>query len=431
MSMEFSGNLTRIYVDGVAHCDWRLTIYGCAEQQASYIINMLNIGVSGAAILIGICILVHRIGFNGQQLFDFGIHKNCFRPRPLDSMLLFLTIFNILRLINSVVLVTNVAPDNWIARSFLFEIGWQFGYGSFALYLIGIAQALAESHKALASGWLPSPTTVDIIGLTFFFAPFITNNVCSLATGILADSNPYLAEVFIHVLYVLWFIHCSALGLTVLMCGIRLVGVLNVYLAKFQRTGSRWAPLKTGIFKIKAVVSIIFICLISFATFLLLYGILRNIIIVNTVGSMVLSAIWNLLGAFTTLAVEAAIIFNPNSNAKGPTFFGLKLASSDKAETGTNVITSGNGNVIGNYDTQFSTYTNNQDNSYTGTLSHNAFSQLKHHGQFDDGPDDYAYETQAAAYEPSTILTSNVGIPLDDVAYAGKTSKVGLVQATA
>ncbi|ORX57637.1 hypothetical protein DM01DRAFT_1319638 [Hesseltinella vesiculosa] len=345
-------------------------------------------------------------------------------------MIFFLTIFNILRLINSVVLITDAGAGNWIARSFLFEIGWQFGYGSFALYLIGIAQTLADSHKALASGWLPSPQTVDAIGLTFFFAPFVTNNVCSLATGFLANSNPYAAEVFVRMLYVLWFVHCFSLGTTVTLCGYRLVNVLNGYLEKFKRSGPRWMPLKNGIFKIKAVVGIIFICLESFATFLLLYGILRDTIIVNVVGSMVLSAIWNLLGALTTLAVEAAILFNPNTmTKKGGTFFGIKLSSTSDDKTGSasgydfNQSTQRQTDM---FDTQFSNYTNNHDNSYTGTLSHNAFSHLKQQGPYDfDSHFDQIDHSELE--QPGAILASNVGIPLDDMVYQPYGNKVGTV----
>lgn len=68
----------------------------------------------------------------------------------------------LVRLLASLVLVTDVAPTNLIFRSWLFEISWQFGYGGckwsiiiiapshhyslyvVALYLVGIAQTLAD-----------------------------------------------------------------------------------------------------------------------------------------------------------------------------------------------------------------------------------------------------------------------------------------------
>jgi hypothetical protein len=61
-------------------------------------------------------------------------------------MLLFIVIYNLLRLLSSTILIADVVPD-MISRSFIFEFPWQFGYGSFALYLIGIAQTLADVRK--------------------------------------------------------------------------------------------------------------------------------------------------------------------------------------------------------------------------------------------------------------------------------------------
>lgn len=61
--------------------------------------------------------------------------------------------------------------------------------------------------------------------------------------------------------------------------------------------------------QIRAVMGIIVICLMMFAVFLLLYGALRDQIMVNVPGSIFLGVIWNFLGPLTTLFVEMAIIF--------------------------------------------------------------------------------------------------------------------------
>ncbi|CAO3586974.1 unnamed protein product [Absidia cylindrospora] len=462
-----SRTLVKHCIGDTCHCDWQLTIYGCDEERGAYIINMINIGISAFVSIVGIGILIHRLGIKGHRLFEWGSNKGCLRPMPIDCMLFFLTIFNILRLLASVLLVADASAGNWIARSFVFEFGWQFGYGSFALYLIGIAQTLADSHKAISSGWLPSPQTVDAIGLTFFFTPFILNNVCSLATGILADKNLYVAEIFVHLLYVLWFIHCSSLACAVMFSGWRLIRILNRHLAKFQPSNARSANIRAGIFKIRAIVVIIGICLMSFACFLLIYGGARDQIMTSTVGSLILSGIWNFLGPLTTLAVEAAILFNPSTGSKS-NFFGLKASSTDKSTTA-------NGST-GMYDTHFSTFASGQDASFQGTLSHNAFDELKqqhlqyqqtyqqhqangHHQRYyehrladpdmeddhDDNADndyqrhhhhhqhhDISVSTPSSHYPsslpPTTIFTSDSGIPLEDVDYMEKTSKLGLIQ---
>ncbi|KAI8334958.1 hypothetical protein BC941DRAFT_430781 [Chlamydoabsidia padenii] len=376
----------------------------------------------------------------GHRLFDWGSNKGCLRPMPIDSMLFFLTFFNILRLLTSVLLVTDTSPGNWIARSFMFEFAWQFGYGSFALYLIGIAQTLADSHKAISSGWLPSPRTVDVIGLTFLFSPFILNNVCALVSGILAERNLHVAEIFVRILYVLWFYHCFSLACAVMLSGWRLVRILNRHLDKFQTTGPRGANIRAGIFKIRAVVMILSVCLLLFAAFLLLYGVLRNRIMTSTAGNLVLSGIWNWLAALTTLAVEGAILFSPNTEKK-PSFFGLKISSSGGKDNTTNNTTPNPSN--GMYDTHFSTFASSQDASFQGTLSHNAFDELKqqhlqyqqtcqehqgHHQRYQEHRlDSGVSSTSDTSVSPTVILTSEAGIPLEDVDYLKKTSKVRLI----
>ncbi|KAF7724219.1 hypothetical protein EC973_001238 [Apophysomyces ossiformis] len=99
-----------------------------------------------------------------------------------------------------------------------------------------------------------------------------------------------------------------------------------------QSSGPKYSSIKTGIFKIKMVVAIISICLVSFATFLLLYGILRNRITASKVGSIVLGVIWNNLGSFTTLCVEVAILFNPRTDGKF--ILGFRSSNQDKSTSG-------------------------------------------------------------------------------------------------
>lgn len=134
------------------------------------------------------------------------------------------------------------------------------------------------------------------------------NNVCSIISGAFAYSNLYVSEVFARLLYGFWFLHDASLSGAVLFAGWRLVRILNSHLARFGKDGARYQAIKTGIFKIKMLVGVIIVCLMSFASFLLLYGILRDRIMTSTVGSVILAVIWTYLGPMTTVFVEAAII---------------------------------------------------------------------------------------------------------------------------
>lgn len=87
--------LARVCVNGVCHCDWRLTLQDCAESKAMTIVHGINVGLSGITVVIGIILLLHRVVIKGHRLFDINIAKGCFRPKPIDCMLLFIIIFNL------------------------------------------------------------------------------------------------------------------------------------------------------------------------------------------------------------------------------------------------------------------------------------------------------------------------------------------------
>ncbi|KAI8098042.1 uncharacterized protein B0P05DRAFT_100803 [Gilbertella persicaria] len=364
--------LQKVCLDGVCHCDWRLTIEGCAETHAMTIVYGIHAALCAMNFIIGSGLLFNRVVLKGHTLFDASASKGCFRPKPIDCMLLFLIIFNILRFIVSMVLLTDICPD-MISRSFLFEFPWQFEYGGFAVYLIGIAQTLADSHRAIANSWLPSPRLVDIIGGTLFTAPFIINNVFSLSAGILAERDLRLAQLFSRLIYIMWFVYCTTLAALVAFAGVRLVAILQEHLQKFNTSGPRYVAIQTGIFKIRAVVSIISIAVMMFAIFLLIFGILREIIIINYVGSIVLSIIWNFLGAVSSGGVIIAILINPKIDDN--TNLGLKTSSAERS----NSQQTPQFVTYSNFSAQeySATASNHNQNGAHGTLSHNAFDELK------------------------------------------------------
>ncbi|KAI9245211.1 hypothetical protein BDA99DRAFT_543723 [Phascolomyces articulosus] len=325
----------------VCHCDWRLTLTDCEESMAMYYINIVNIALCGLVVVVvikGHSIWDHRHGTRG-----------CLRPKPVDALLSMLMIFNALRLLSSVILVVDISPTNIIARSFMYEFPWQFGVGAFTLYMIGIGQTLADSHKVIATGWLPSPLSVDIIGLSLFISPFIIHNICSLIAGSFAYSNLWMAELFTHLLYGFWFLDNTLISFAVIFAGVRLINILKEHLIKFPASGPRYVAIKTGIIKIQMLVAITVICLMSFATLLLLYGILRNQIMINTAGSIFLGVVWSLLGPITTLSIELAIIINLSFD-KNPAF-------------GTS--SSGSGGQHTNKDDKTAPYTSHNDPHYT------------------------------------------------------------------
>lgn len=106
-----------------------------------------------------------------------------------------------------------------------------------------------QSHKAISTGWLPSPRVVDVIGGAIFFTPFTLNNAIAVTEGAISDRYPYVAQVLVRTHYSVWTFHCLSLTTALLFSGIRLVNILNVHLTKMQPGGARYLAIKTGIFK--------------------------------------------------------------------------------------------------------------------------------------------------------------------------------------
>ncbi|KAI8355650.1 hypothetical protein EDC96DRAFT_264545 [Choanephora cucurbitarum] len=327
------------------------------------------------------------------------------------------------RLFSSAILIADIFPD-MISRSFIYEFPWQFGFGSFALYLIGIAQTLSDSHRVLASTWLPSARTVDFIGGYIFFSPFVINNIMSIVAGVMAERNLMIAQLFTRLLYIMWFVHCSTLCGAVIFAGVRLIAILREHLQKFNTSGPRYVSVQTGIFKIRAVVTIIAICLMMFAIFLLLFGILRELIVVNIYGSVILGAVWNFLGVVATTGVLVAVLINPKIDDN--TDLGLKTSSAEKS---------------GKENSQFATFSNFSAQEYSsshydgspqtgakGTLSHNAFDELKlqqiqYQNVFQKHNNHQSPHNTIPDKQIAQMDVSPSGIPYDDFRYTGKNSE--------
>jgi hypothetical protein len=186
--------------DNVCVIDWRLTLVDGTASHALTIVNIINLAWSSVLLICGVGLLGYRVIYKGHRLWEQQ-DSGRVRPKPIESMLALLMVFNVLRMVDSIILLTDAAP-NIIFRSFLFEIAWQFGFAAFAVYLIGIATTLAQSHQAISTGWLPSSRQVDILSIFLVFSPFITNNICSIGAGVYAQQgNYYVADILTRLLY--------------------------------------------------------------------------------------------------------------------------------------------------------------------------------------------------------------------------------------
>lgn len=151
--------------------------------------------------------------------------------------------------------------------------------------------------------------SIDIIFTGFLLAPFVTNNICSIAAGVYAQRGEnHVAAQFTHALYYFWTIYCGSLGFLILVAGIRLLRLLKHHLRMQHDLRVNIAKIKTGVFKVKAIMVVGCLCLWVFAFVLCMYGVFRGPITLNTGLNLAISSVWTYDGAVATLLIETALI---------------------------------------------------------------------------------------------------------------------------
>ncbi|KAG2176251.1 hypothetical protein INT43_005485 [Umbelopsis isabellina] len=308
------------------HCDWRLSLYSCAETIPIGIIFKIQVIWAALVSVLAALLLLHRLR-QGQRLFD--TRRGYMRPQPVESMVVFAFIFNTLRMIHSIIILKGY-DENYIFRSFLFEIPWQFGFGAFAAYLWGIGTTVFDSETVIEGGWRLSPAAISKIGFSFLFTPMLTNNICSIASGAFAQQgDAYKADIFARLLYAFWTFYCTALAVCVIYSGVRLMKLLGQHLEMIG-SGKRYDQVKHGRMKVCWIMSVTGLCLICFAVILCSYAIWRPQIMSNTAANITWSVLWNFAGPTATLLIEVALFIDPRMFG-GPTF----SASGSSAERNT------------------------------------------------------------------------------------------------
>ncbi|ORZ22491.1 hypothetical protein BCR42DRAFT_406298 [Absidia repens] len=355
-------------VDGLCYCDWRLTITGCYDEDIFRYINIVIIAITSCIVLVGLGLLYHRLINLKQVVFEY--RNNFVRPRAMEAILFFMVLFNILRLIHTIVLVTDTA-QNIIFRQFLFEFSYEMGFTCLGVYLFGIIHALRESDRAIFDQWIYSPLFADILCTSIIVGPYLTNTICSLGAGISAHLGyTEQANGFAQALYTVWTAHCLALSSLTLFAGWRLIRILNTHITRKEesRTNIDISKVKLGASKVKIIAFTSAICLYLYAGVSITYGTIRVKIITHAPVSLLFCVAWNGLGIVASIFIAFAVILNPKmklsllftSDSSGALrSHGMELDSSRKNNSG------GTGSKYAN---KHGTSTN-QGNSMTATAT--------------------------------------------------------------
>ncbi|KAI7897690.1 uncharacterized protein BX663DRAFT_527585, partial [Cokeromyces recurvatus] len=256
----------------------------------------------------------------GFPIFDFGSqteHKYIIRPKPIESLLFFGAIFNILRCIDAILLVTDAAP-NAIFKSLLYELPWQFGICAFACYLFGIAHTVSNSSKFIKNNWIKITFKTDVLCSIMITLPFLTNNVCVIGASVYAERGDMAkAKIFTDILYFLWTAYCFTLALCILVAGLRLIAILKHHL-KNQATldpdnNSITGKIKNGLFKVRMIMSISITSLLIFSFIKCMYGILRVPLLKTTGLNLAIAIIWTFDGTLASILVAVVVFINPKA----------------------------------------------------------------------------------------------------------------------
>ncbi|KAH8555416.1 hypothetical protein BGW37DRAFT_525484 [Umbelopsis sp. PMI_123] len=226
--------------------------------------------------------------------------------------------FNMLRMLHAIFLLTDSARS-MIVRSFIFDLSWQFGFGTLAAYLIGIASAVFDSNAVVTRGWKFSQSLVTKIGVAFLVLPVITNNPFSVLIGYFAEKNNNdLADIFTRLLYTVWSCYCLALSSCVLYAGYGLIKLLDTHLRAVV-DGRQFDIFKTGRMKVRIIMTVAVLVLMAFFLLLVVYMSCKPLIQSSVPFNIVICIIWSFAGPIATIFIAVAFLLDPKM-LKGPTF---------------------------------------------------------------------------------------------------------------
>ncbi|KAG2219430.1 hypothetical protein INT45_010621 [Circinella minor] len=258
--------------DGVYHCDWRLTLSNCPEEQVLRVMYIVEAIVSAVFVLLGMACMVGA--------FHVGI----------------------------------------------FEFGWLCIFSAITCYLFGIAHTLSNSSKVIYENWIRSPYVIDGAFFIVTGFPFISNNICAILGGIYIDQKKFeLADTFTSALYHFWTFYTCFLGILLFYGGLRLIRLLRRhFINKPGVTNDDVKKFSLGVLKVKIIVVAASSCIVIFAVIAILYASYRYEITLYEPYNVAIGIVITFNAIIGTGFVLFAIILNP----KVATLTGLVTSNS-------------------------------------------------------------------------------------------------------
>ncbi|KAI9300053.1 hypothetical protein BJ944DRAFT_291960 [Cunninghamella echinulata] len=280
----------------------------CLEYDGLYIVNMIDIVWSALATIGALWILFDHVYLKKLPIFDFS--GKIPRPKPIESMVFFGLFFNIFRIINASILITDIGR-NAILRAVLFEIPWQFGMTALSCYFFGVCHTLANSSRHLYNSWVGSQSAVDIVGFVVIALPIIVINIISIVAGYYAQiGDVNNATIWTEAIYYSWGAFDFIIGSMILISGLRLLRLLKGHLLSQGNLRENIVKIKLGATKVKIIIVIGCACLWGYCAVITIYASSRYYIMLDTPYTIVITSITLFNGPLATCIIEFAIILN-------------------------------------------------------------------------------------------------------------------------
>ncbi|ORX53105.1 hypothetical protein DM01DRAFT_1050815 [Hesseltinella vesiculosa] len=233
------------------------------------------------------------------------------RPKPIESLALFGFLFNLDRMIHSIIMLTDAAP--WPAfRLVLYDFAWIFGFSAFSCYFFGVAHTIAASNKIFYKTWQQHSERVDVMCAAVLLIPYILFPTFNILTGIYAAQGDYgMAAHYTSVNYFVWTCFGFILSLMVLFGGIRLFTILDANIQSKANQGIKDVKMINGSYKVKLTVFIGCLTIWTVCVIACLFAAARETIVTTYNYSIVLTYVIALDGTAATTVIALVILIDP------------------------------------------------------------------------------------------------------------------------
>ncbi|KAI8644788.1 hypothetical protein BD408DRAFT_412885 [Parasitella parasitica] len=233
-------------------------VLGCVNEAPMLYIYIVNIAWSFAIGVIGFGLLWHRVVNKKMPIFQRG-SGYFIRPKPIESMLLFLSLSNIVEAVSDILTLI----DNWssmFAATFLVSLPREFDTCAYSCYLFGIAHTVCSSQRFGERRYKMS-RRIDIVCTILIILPFVTSNICVGGISYYNEQdNIEKLNIYMQIHYYQWLVYWLILIVWILLAGIQLVKILRNHLYNQRKEGSdnviSIQKAQNGLFKVRMTMAI-------------------------------------------------------------------------------------------------------------------------------------------------------------------------------